>query len=194
MAAKTDGPRRVDSSPQLDENHRVKIVTCYVSPDQLRDETLEALIKHRAGADIHMRSIDPNDDLAYMRVIKGYWEAQDDFMIVEPDIVIRADVTEAFKNCGCEYGCFPYAWKTDVGPALGCTWFRASFLRKYPTAVWETGNVSWRQFDVVLMRHVLARKYGEQPHVHLPPVTHLNEEKQLLPEASSEPLMQVPHW
>lgn len=170
----------------------MKVVTCFL-PGQLRDETLKALVAN--CKDINLICLKPGDDTAYGREIAKLW-GNGDFAIVEPDIVIRKDVAEAFENCSCGYGAFPYPWTTNVGPALGCTWFRQSFMDKYPAAVEEAGprSISWRQFDVVLMRHVLARKYGEQPHVHLPPVVHLNEEKQLLPDADPTPMMEVPLW
>ena len=140
--------------------------------------------------------IDPDDPFQYGRILADYWQQGESFAVVEPDIVIREDVAEAIMSCKCDYGCFPYAWRTDVGPALGCTWFRAPFLARYPDAMKkvQAQNVTWRQLDVVLMRHVLAREYGEQPHVHLPAVEHLNPDKQLLPDASREPMLYVPHW
>lgn len=145
---------------------------------------------------VDLRFIDPTDLFAYGRILKEQWEAKEDFAVVEPDIVIRKDVANAFLNCPELYCVFPYAWLTDIGPALGCTRFRKEFLEKYPDAMKETlaQNVTWTQLDVVLMRHVLARKHGQQPHVHLPEVEHLNPKKQLLPDANKKPMLHVPHW
>lgn len=169
----------------------MKTVTCFI-PGTLRDETADALIRY--AKNVELRLIDPNVPTQYGKVIAEYWKKGESFLVVEPDIVINPLVFIAINECDCEYGCFPYAWKTNVGPALGCTWFKDTFIAKYPNAAFEASHVSWRQFDVVFMRHVLARKYGEQPHVHLPPVVHLNEEKQLLPDADPTPLMEVPLW
>lgn len=172
----------------------MRTLTCYV-PGGLREETVDALSAQSTRLHVTLVQIPKEDPYAYGHAIQKMWWAQEDFFIVEPDIVIRPDVADAALNCGCEYGCFPYAWLTDVGPALGCTWFKKSFLQKYPHAVDRiVGAITWKQFDCVLMRHILAREHGEQPHVHLPPVEHLNPEKQLLPEASPVPLMEVPHW
>ena len=173
----------------------MKTLTCYV-PGLLREETLNALSAFAAPRmEIDIVQLVSDDPYGYGHEIQKVWWRQEDFFVVEPDIVIRPDVVDAALNCGCEYGCFPYAWTTDIGPALGCTWFKESFLRKYPHVLDDiVGRVSWKQFDCVLMRHKLARDHGEQPHVHLPPVTHLNQAKQLLPEASPVPLMEVPHW
>lgn len=172
----------------------MKIVTVCI-PGQLTRETRNSLRKHwRRPLETNVHFIEKEDPFAYVNLISDYWKQGESFAVVEPDIVIRKDVAEAFTSCECLYGCFPYNWTTDVGPALGCTWFRAEFLKEYPDAMEKVKakNVTWRQLDVVLMRHVLAREYGQQPHVHLPAVQHLN--KPLLPEASPEPMMSVPHW
>lgn len=169
----------------------MRLVCCYVE-DQIKDETVLAIEHHWGDADFHVLSTsDPN---AYVKTIAEYWQAHVGIFIVEPDIVIRPDVVEAVLYCDCDYGCFPYEWLTNVGPALGCTWFRSAFMRKYPRLIEEVlhSRISWKQFDVFLMRHLLARKYKEQPHVHLPPVEHLNEHKHLLPSADATPMMEVP--
>lgn len=169
----------------------MRTFTCYV-PGTLRDRTLNSLVRF-ANKEMILNTIEASDPEDYANQFARQWRLGLSFLVVEPDIVIRRDVMEAADNCGCEYGCFPYAWTTNIGPALGCTWFKDTFIAKYPTAAREA-RISWRQFDVVLMRHVLARKYGEQPHVHLPPVEHLNEAKRLLPEADPAPMMEVPLW
>lgn len=174
----------------------MKIVTV-ATPGAWRDESRRAIWKHWPKPNIHnFHPIEAGDPKAYGLILQYYWELGEDFAVVEPDIVIREDVADAFRDCECLYGAFPYEWLTDVGPALGCTWFRSAFLQKHPDAMREVlaKNISWRQLDVVLMRHILAREYGEQPHVHLPPVEHLNEKKKLMPGANQEPMMHVPHW
>lgn len=169
----------------------MRLVCCYVE-DQIMDETILAIEHHWGDADFHVLST--KDPTHYIRVINDYWKAGVGIFVVEPDIVIRPDVVEAVLYCECEYGCFPYQWLTNVGPALGCTWFRGSFMRKYPNLIQTVlqSRVSWKQFDVFLMRNLLARQFNEQPHVHLPPVDHLNPNKQLMEGADPTPLMEVP--
>lgn len=178
----------------------LRIVCCYVK-GQLRPETSEALALHASPfAEVHTVCLTSGDDQSYGRWLAKEWgwalEAGDSLAVVEPDIVVRPDVVEAFLHDPADYLCFPYEWLTDIGPALGCTRFSAAFIARFPMLVAEAvaSGVSWRQLDVVLMRHLLARKYGDQPKVCLPPVEHLNELKRLLPEASREPLLTVPHW
>lgn len=176
----------------------MKVITCY-TPGLLRPQTAAALahaMQLRPEILWEIWPLNPDDFRAYGDALQGEWWRREGFAVVEPDIVIRPDVADAFIDCPEPYCAFPYPWLTDVGPALGCTRFRREFLEAFPTAMDEVQaeGVSWQQVDVVLMRHVLARKYGQQPHVHLPAVEHLNPAKQLLPEASPVPLMQVPHW
>ena len=174
----------------------LRVVTVHV-PGALRTETLRAAAKATIAhpeLDWRFWEIKEEDELAYGRIITEHWTAGEDFAVVEPDIVIRDDVADGFLSCSEPYCAWPYSWLTDVGPALGCTRFRGEFTRRYPDAMDRAHGVSWRQLDVVLMRHVLVREHSEQPHVHLPPVEHLNEAKRLLPEASREPLMTLPDW
>ncbi len=172
----------------------MKLVCCY-TPGQLRPPTVDAFAAHWPD-DLCLHELDPDDIYAYGETLDKYWFAAEGFAVVEPDIIIRADVTDAFLNCPEPYCAFPYAWTTNIGPALGCTRFRAEFIQKYPAAMRDTldRGVGWRQLDVILMRHILARNHGEQPHVHLPAVWHLNEKKQLLPEADPTPMLSVPLW
>ena len=170
---------------------KIRLVCCYIE-DRIHNETILAIEQHWGDANYHVLSAD--DPQAYAKTLNLYWRSGEGLFVVEPDIVIRADVVEAALYCDCQYGCYPYPWLTDVGPALGCTWFRGSFTRKHPKAIEEAlqARITWKQFDVYLMRNVLARQHKEQPHVHLPPVVHLNPLKQLLPGANPEPLMAVP--
>lgn len=172
------------------------LVLCCFVDGKLQDETAQALTRFFLPGELYFNTVDPEEPFAYAELLDVFWRSGNDFAVVEPDIVIRADVAEAFRNCPEPYCCFPYVWKTDVGPALGCTRFRGSLTSRFPHAVRDIINsrITWRQMDVVLMRHTLARDNGIQPHVHLPAVKHLNPDKQLLPEASPEPLLSVPLW
>lgn len=173
----------------------MKIFTAHI-PGQLTDETTAAIFTHwlpRRGT-WKKHEIAKGDDFAYGEALAEVWAQGKRFAVVEPDIVIRDDVADAFVNCDHGYCAFPYAWTTNVGPALGCTWFSEEFIAKFPNVMREAvdHNVSYRQFDAVFMRWVLARKYRQQPHVHLPPVEHLNARQALLPGFDPTPLMEVP--
>ncbi len=172
----------------------MKIVTVH-TPGALHPETEAAIEAYREDDAWIIHEIDPADEFAYGKILKEHWNAGEDLCIIEPDILIGPETLQSFFECEHDYCCAPYAWTTDVGPALGCTRFRAGFMAKHPNVMRDAAgtNVTWRQLDVVIMRHILARDLGEQPHVH-ETVTHLNEAKALLPEANSVPLTTVPHW
>jgi hypothetical protein len=162
---------------------RVIIVTC-TTPGSITPETEKAIEEHWTswGNDWNVYYINKGYPQHYGEILAHYWEKGEDFCVVEPDIVIREDVADALHGCSCTYGCFPYAWGTHIGPALGCTWFRSQFLAEHPNAMKDSMHVGWRQLDVVLMRHVLARN-GIQPHIHNPQVEHLNPLKQAVENA-----------
>jgi len=170
----------------------VKIVTVHTD-GHLRDETAAA-IREFWPFQWDEVVVERGDDLAYGKYLASVWAEGESFAVVEPDIVIRADVVDAFLCCDHGYCAFPYAWTTNVGPALGCTWFTSDFIGRFPNVMQEAvdHNVTFRQFDAVFMRWVLARKYRQQPHVHLPPVEHLNDAQRLLVDADPTPMMEVP--
>lgn len=173
------------------------VVCCYV-PGMLKAETEVAI--RQSGEPFAFFSLDGDNPFSYGRTLAKMWaqclDSGDDLCVVEQDVVIRPDVVEAFRDCPCEYGGFPYSWGTDVGVAMGCTRFRSSFIARYPAAMQQAvgKNVTWRQFDVVFQRHILVREYGEQPHLCGPEVVHLNEAKRRLPDANPVPLETLPAW
>lgn len=176
----------------------MKIVTCF-TPGALRREAQLAMLACLDTAeyrDVQWKRIplDPDDPRAYGRYLAQHWGITDSLAIIEPDIVVRPDVLDAFFNCPEPYCAFPYDLLTDCMCALGCTRFSADFIAKYPSLMREAvgENVSWFQFDIVVQRKLLVDRYGEQPHVHLPKVEHLNEAKRLRPDANPEPLMSIP--
>lgn len=172
---------------------------CAYTAAGVYSETFTALEEHVPDGDA-VRLIDVGPDAyLYGRLLGECWDYQSDLAVVEQDIVIRADVADAFASCEHDYCCFPYAWTTCVGPALGCTRFRKEFLARYPDAMRDALATPssyglpgyWKQLDVFLMRRILRDQHGEQPHVHLPPVEHLNPEQALIAGASPEPVLTV---
>lgn len=186
-----------------DGRHRTPLrILCCHAPGQLRALTHATLSEagDTPGVQIRYVTISTSDPYHYGSHIAWEWNdarhQNQALAIVEQDIVIRPDVTDAFLHHEADYIAFPYAWTTNIGPALGCTRWSHAFLERHPRAAERAAarHVTYRQFDVVLMRHVLARELGEQPTVLLPPVEHLNEAKALLPGADPTPMTEVPLW
>lgn len=174
-------------------------LTCHAGIEHLRPEAVEALTTWAAHDEIVFCYVG-DDDLAYGLMLREAWHWNDDLSIIEPDIVIRRDVVQAFHACQHDYCAFPYEITTDVMPALGCTRFSWSFRREHADAMEKAllepcgyGAGHFRSVDVALQRYVLARN-GVQPHVHVPPVEHLNERQRLVEGADRRPLLEVPLW
>ncbi len=121
-------------------------------------------------------------DTAYAELVMHLWKTSPDgFTIIEQDVAFPPNALRELVECERDYCCFPYVWSTQIGPALGMTSFKPGVL----AAITGTPNlhgVSYRQLDVVLMRHILGRGRNRQPHLHLPPIRHLNERQALRPE------------
>lgn len=176
----------------------MKIVTCY-TPGALREETefgiTSAIAMCPESVVWDAREIAPDDERAYGKIIAECWNSGDDLFIVEPDVEISSDTLFQMRACQYGYCGFSYSWGPEVGIALGATRFRRSFMEKYPDAVQRAvaEGVSFRQFDVVLQRHILVGEYSQQPHAH-GSVVHWNPAKQLLPYGRPEPITVLPRW
>ena len=128
-------------------------------------------------------------DTAYSELVCDLWRQGSGFILCEHDVVPPDGALERFVECPEPLCAHPYAWVTNVGPALGLNKFGADLLAAYPRAADEAASInggfgpgSWRTFDYWLMRLVLEERYGVVPHLHLPPAEHLNPDKQLAPQ------------
>lgn len=136
-------------------------------------------------------------DTAYCELLAMLWAEGQDFVIVEHDVVPHHRVFREFTECPEPYCAFAYEVGLWVGPALGCSRFRTELLASVPDAMVRVASRPtnwgppghWRQLDVALLGWVLRDEEGLQPHVHLPPVEHLNEAKQLHPVFESDPVV-----
>jgi hypothetical protein len=168
----------------------VRVVVPYVELHPLTEEALAAWIDYDS---CQLEYVDLSDDpiLGYGQLVKRLWVEGDDVLLVEQDIEIGPSTIYDFRACWYGWCAAPYNWTTNVGPALGCTRFRGSFIAKYPRAVEEALAIAphFQQFDIALVRRVLVAKYKEQPHVHTCVVHH---SKPLLPDADPEPLRELP--
>lgn len=154
----------------------------------LRPETYRAC---RDWPDVEFVDVS-GDDYAYGRLLQQLWADGRTFTVCEHDVVPSAGMLAELAMCRQPYCAFPVPLLTSVAPSLSLTRFAASLLERYPDVMDRVMRVptNWggpghyRQLDVVLQRTVLLNRYGLQPHIHMPPATHLNEEKaRLLPGA-----------
>jgi len=130
-----------------------------------------------------------DSETAYSELVCELWARGESFAIVEHDIVPAKGMLDRFASCPELFCAHPYEWsESHLGPALGCNRFSEDFLSAFPRAAEQAASIpgvygpgSWREFDYWLTRTVLEDHYGQVPHLHLPPVLHLNEKKRLLP-------------
>lgn len=100
------------------------------------------------------------------------WRDRAGFMIIEQDIAFEPQQLLTVLDCARPYCAGVYEWTTNIGPALGFTKFGPELVQSVPVP--GLARVPWQQLDTYLMRDVLGCRYGWQPHLHLPPVRHLN--------------------
>lgn len=159
----------------------------------LRPETYRAARDWVDGCEF----VGMEDDYAYGRLLRKLWREGEDFLLVEHDMNWTREQIARMDECEHGYCANPYPWTTTVGPALGFTRFSEDFIARYPDAVEIATRIPsnygdpghWKQLDVWLMAAVLRDYYHEQPHCHLPPVEHLNEEQALLPIHTGKPVV-----
>lgn len=124
-------------------------------------------------------------EYGYGKLLRQLWADRDGFAIVEHDVVPHLFTLPELALCPEPYCAWPYPWGQAVGVALGCTRFSGLFTRCLPDAVEVALRIPtvfgkpghFRQLDVWLQGAVLRDLYGWQPHCHLPPVEHRNDEK-----------------
>lgn len=162
---------------------------------KLHPATVWALAEYQytlpGSPEIEMVDLGKDQVHGYRELLRRLWREGETFCLIEHDIEIGPSTLYDFRACQHGYCAAPYPWMTAIGPALGATRFRDSFIAKHPDAAKAVGQAHAAQLDVVFMRRVLARDLGEQPHVHAP-VIHHNPAKALLPNAYPSPMTFVP--
>lgn len=125
----------------------------------------------------------------YWNNIESIWTSGEDLMTIEHDNVITENTVTSFEDCPMPWCSFGYP--TMPGQeynllvyGLGCTRFRKQLMAAVsPDEVQAVHGACvncapdnkrgcWRHIDGKI-RHVLQRR-GFEPHVHWPPVVHLN--------------------
>ena len=121
-------------------------------------------------------------DTAYAELIMRLWKTSPDgFTIIEHDVSFLPAQMDALLECERDYCAGVYPWSTNIGPALGFTSIKQGIIAEAGGTP-NLHGVSYRQLDVVLVRHILGRHFNRQPHLHLPPVQHNNPDQALRPE------------
>ena len=109
------------------------------------------------------------------------WRDGETFIVIEQDMAFEPRQLWSLAACTSAYCAGVYEWTTNLGCGLGFTKLGYQLLKDVPAP--NLARVAWNQVDVALMRNHLGRTHHRQPHLHLPPVRHLNPKRSpLLPE------------
>jgi hypothetical protein len=149
----------------------IRIVCPYV---ELRDETKRALTAYAPQTEYVDTSADP---FAYWRLLKDLWGAGSDFLLVEQDIEIHAQVVPELEACPELWCAFPYELAPDnrtLTASLGCTRFRADLMHHQQMECIAPGFRHWNGLDHWLLLDLYTR--GHRPHLHFPEVLHHHTE------------------
>lgn len=157
--------------------------------------------------------VEMNGLFGYAELFLRNWTGQDDFVIIEHDIVIHESVVPSFLGCPemwCTYSYPALGGRLEASRSLGCTKFSAELQRMiHPSefifadnrtdwALCECrGAGCWRELDVRLDR-ALSKRYAFDVHVH-GRVTHMHEYKSVPPSEAwrlpDDPeTLAGPHW
>ena len=106
----------------------------YPYTDQRTEESHIALTRWAPQAE---RIFVGEGEFDYGHLLADLWAKQQDFLVIEHDIVIHEGLVEEFANCEEEWCSSPYTYfdqpVTTSGGGLGCTKFSSQLMRRWPT-------------------------------------------------------------
>lgn len=117
---------------------------------------------------------DPQDEHAYRDSLAALWAKGEQFINLEGDVAPWPGALTELWECPQPWCVFAYLIHQAMNAnGIGCVKFSADFIKqmsqvwtKYPRS--EVYN--WRSLDAMLLHEAEPMK----PHVHTPPVLHLN--------------------
>lgn len=106
----------------------MRIIVPYTALSWLTVEALEA-----AHPDTWEACYVGSDDEAYFRLLSKLWHEQEDFAIVEQDIVVNPETLTSFGKCSAQICVAPYPYlRSDTYAGLGCIRFRGGAMKAFP--------------------------------------------------------------
>lgn len=159
----------------------MRVVIPY-SHDKYLDEVRAALsLDHPHSEDIYDFIDVSYDDEAYFHLFEGLWRAQQDFCIIEQDIIIDPQTLLMFRVCGNSWCASPYRYLNMMYAGLGCMRFRKELMVAVPglpDLIAARSNPPmhpprhWCTIDAYMQSSLFARGFGICRHAE---VTHLGE-------------------
>lgn len=113
-----------------------------------------------------------NDAEAYSRLMRQIWAAGETTVIIEQDVLPWPGAIRELLECPCCWGSNSYLYQGGIGIShmLGCAKLSAELIRRLP-GLWDS-PVDWSLIDQHLFR--AAQAVHLEPHLHRPPVLHIN--------------------
>jgi hypothetical protein len=154
-------------------------LVCPYTPAGLRTETQVAL--QQLGRSVDMVDTSASDE-SYAELLAALWAGDDDFLLIEHDMIPTTAAVQAMEECADVWCANPYRVNHQVGEyivGLGFTRFRAQLCRAVPDAVKRAGRLAggyparhWARVDARLA--MVLDLAGQRPHHHANEIEHLH--------------------
>ena len=117
---------------------------------------------------------------SYAKLLIELWQAEETFVLVEQDIVVRPGVVDELLTCDQPWCGFLNDVGLGIWPTLGCTKFDATYQRRFPGLIERAARIRiadvrpghWRHMDVAIDRVFHRELEIRGPHAHAPAVAH----------------------
>ena len=141
-----------------------------IVPYTLKYPIVQAFIKKECP---QVEFIQMHQDEDYWKLMCEIWEAREDVVINEHDVLPWPTAINELASCPFDWCSYTYEMKQGYGihHAFGCTKLGAGLMDKLPDVWTQVESVHWRNLDAQLCE--IAKTLGITPHPHRPPVIHL---------------------
>jgi hypothetical protein len=119
---------------------------------------------------VTFKAVRMHTDQDYPHELAAWWADGRPFVVVEHDICPWPGAIDQLAECPQPWCALPYIEATRLAAFLGCTYFDPARLG--PSVPLIEGD-TWMTADTTLIRE-LHHRWGSGPHLHGPPVVHLN--------------------
>lgn len=146
--------------------------------------TLDALGRGR----VYPRTVYMDTPFRYGELLAALWARAADFTLIEHDIIPHPWAVADLAACPLPLCVFPYANTDRYAGWLGCTRVRAELPARFPGLVADVLGQTWNPLPaghyIPLANFFFdaLEGHGITPHLHLPPVGHLNPAQRIAVE------------
>lgn len=149
----------------------MRVVAPYTD-EAYKSESRSSLLADMPNAELVDLTSDP-DGYGYWKLFRSCWEHQQDFVIVEHDMVVPKGALKSFIDCPEPWCTFAYRCHNETSDlfayALGLVRYRQALMETYPrVAIYPA---MWTDLDVAvngyLGEHLKPHVHGEAKHLHL---------------------------